>query len=150
MRDGLVAQIELPDADVRRRACSRRGRRCCDGTVSPRSSSSSRQGEVAVARRRACERAAATGSGSRSSTVSKRATDVVFDGQFALDRWRSVVVDGADGCAESAGSPASGTDGDRTASLALNDWMERLIRFFVERHLLVNVHHRRASSCSAC
>ncbi len=120
MRDGLVAQIDLPDPDVTPRLIAKRAallRR--DGQ--PEVFIVEGQGESAVARRRPVRTGRSQGQWVEILDGLEEGDRVIWDGQFALADGTSVLIDGAEtAAAESAADrPASAVtpDGDQTASL---------------------------------
>lgn len=118
MRDGLVAQIELPDPDVTPRLIARRAallRR--DGQ--PEVFIVEGQGDAAVARRRSVRTGRSQGQWVEILEGLELGDRVIWDGQFALADGTSVLIDGAEPTSGPAASPPGvATEGDQTASLA--------------------------------
>ena len=128
MRDGLVAQIELPDPDTTPRLIAKRAallRR--DGQ--PEVFIVEGRGDSAVARRRPVRTGRSQGQWIEILDGLEEGDRVIWDGQFALADGTSVLIDGAEmravetaaDRASSSGASAASTvvpGGDQTASLA--------------------------------
>ena len=115
MRDGLVAQIDLPDPDVTPRLIARRAallRR--DGQ--PEVFIVEGQGDAAVARRRPVRTGRSQGQWVEILEGLAEGDRVIWDGQFALADGTSVLIDGAETTTDGPAADAA-SGGDQTASL---------------------------------